>query len=514
MGEVCAKMPSSLRILEILLAPVVVNDAHKRWGPAPDVRVAPTALGPSQRRRACRRLRLVAVLVVVWVAVLLARVEPAAAQSPAAPNILVIVTDDQRASDTLGVMPETRRLFLRNGIRYTNAFATTPLCGPSRSSILTGRLAHNTGVLTNGQGRRLDGSTIFTRFLQEANYQTALAGKFLNGWPKDRTPPHFDRSAMLVENQERYVNPTFNVNGSIQKVRGYSTKLIGRYATKFVRRFEREDGSPWLLYVAPTAPHHPWTAEPKYATAGVGEWRGNPAVRERDRSDKPQFVRRLDYALRDGQEARDGQLRALMSVDDMVGRIFDTLGRFGENGKTLAIFTSDNGVTWADHGLGGIGGTGAQKRLPYTAAAKVPLLLRWPGHLSGGVTRTRLTGTVDLAPTILDAAGVDIGAPAPALDGRSLLRPDVRDHLLLEYWREGGSGFRTWASFRTRTFQYTEYYADDDQRRIFREYYKLRPDPWQLRNLFRDGNPLNDPDVTDLEAGLAAARGCQAGGCP
>jgi arylsulfatase A-like enzyme len=450
------------------------------------------------------------VLALIWVAVLLARVEPAAAQSPSAPNILVIVTDDQRASDTLGVMPETRRLFLRKGIRYTNAFATTPLCGPSRSSILTGRLAHNTRVRTNGQGRRLDPSTVFTRLLQEANYQTGLAGKFLNGWPKDRTPPHFDRSAMLVENQGRYDNPTFNVNGSVKKVRGYSTRLVGRYATKFVRQFENQDSRPWVLYVAPMAPHYPWTPEARYTNARVGNWSGNPAVFERDRSDKPQFVRRLDYTLDDGQEARAGQLRSLKSVDNMVGRIFETLGRFRENGKTLAIFTSDNGVTWADHGIGGIGGTGAQKRLPYTASARIPLLLRWPGHLSGGASSPRLTGTIDLAPTVLDAAGVS----SPPLDGRSLFDGDVRDQLLLEYWREGGTGFRNWASFRSRTLQYTEYYADDGQRRVFREYYGLGPDPWQLRNLFRDGKPLNDPDVSDLETALAEARTCSAGACP
>ena len=411
--------------------------------------------------------------------------------------------------DTLRVMPKTRRLFLREGTRYTNAFAATPLCAPSRSSILTGRYPHNTGVRRNWQGRLLDMSTILPRYLRRANYATALSGKFLNSWSGRRAPPHFDRYAMIFQNRKRrYIDPTFNINGSIRRVSGYSTALIGRHAIKSVRRFERQDRRPWLLYVAPTAPHSPWTPEPKYADARVGRWRGNPAVRERDRSDKPPFVRKLDFTIEDGREVREGQLRTLMSVDDMIGRIYETLERLGEKRRTLAIFTSDNGVTWAEHGVGSHRSRDIrEKRLPYTAAAKVPLLLRWPGHLPRGASSARLTGTVDIAPTILDAAGVPVDSTEHPVDGRSLLENALRDRYLLEHWREGDRGYPTWASLRTRTFQYTEYYAADN-RTIFREYYRLRSDPWELRNLFRDGDPTNDPDVTQLASDLAQARAC------
>jgi arylsulfatase A-like enzyme len=130
-------------------------------------------------------------------------------------------------------------------------------------------------------------------------------------------------------------------------------------------------------------------------------------------------------------------------------------------------------------------------------------LLRWPGHVPRGVTRSRLTGIPDIGPTVLDAAGLDTDLVRPRLDGRSLLERNARDRLLLEYWREGNTGIPTWASLRTRTFQYTEYYARDDETRIFREYYRLRPDPWQLRNVLRGGTTANDPDLPALAANLA-----------
>jgi arylsulfatase A-like enzyme len=417
------------------------------------------------------------------------------------PNILVIVTDDQRVQ-TLQVMPRTRALFARGGRRYTNAFAVTPLCCPSRATIFTGRYAHNTGVRSNTQASTLDTSTMFPRLLREADYKTALVGRFLNGWPIESAPPHFDQWARLAG---RYHDSKANVNGSVRILSGYSTDLAGRYAVRFLRRFERSDTRPWMLYVATKAPHHPWKAADRHLRAPVRDWSGNPAVFERDRSDKPPYVRRMHYTLADGRFVRKGQLRTLMSVDEMVGRIFEELRALRESRNTLALYTSDNGLTWADHGIGEIKLIGA-KRNPYSAAVKVPFLLRWGGHVPAGTRSGRLTGTVDIAPTILAAASVEPDAAGPPLDGRSLFAPSTRAVILLEHWR--GHGFPTWASLRTRTFQYTEYFDRDAVTRTFREYYDLARDPWQLRNLLHDGNRENNPDVSALVAELAVARAC------
>jgi arylsulfatase A-like enzyme len=434
------------------------------------------------------------------------------------PNVLIIVTDDQRATDTLQVMPNTLHYFRETGTRYTNAFAATPLCCPSRATLLTGRYAHNTGVKNNSGGANLDPAALFPRLLKESGYQTALAGKFLNGWPRNEPPPYFDRYAMLLADRasDEYWDPVFDRNGSVGAVPGYSTDLIRTYAMRSLRRFERADETPWFLYVAPHAPHHPWKAAPRHRDAPVGLWRGNPAVFERDRSDKPPFVQAFRFTIREGRAVRKGQLRTLMSVDEMVGKIFTTLRGLGESRDTLAIYTSDNGFIWADHGIGGARGTAGQKRLPYTASVKVPFLLRWPKQVAPGVVRRRLTGIVDIAPTVLDAVGHQGDSTGPSMDGRSLLQPDTRARVLLEYWREGDKRFPTWASIRTRTLQYVEYYDEDGLTPIFREFYDLGSDPWELNNLLSDGDPGNDPNVGALAAQLSEDRRCAGtdGGLP
>lgn len=423
------------------------------------------------------------------------------------PNVLVIVTDDQRAGDTMFAMPETRHYFQREGVKYPNGFSVTPLCCPSRSTILTGRYAHNTGVHRNVLPDDLDVTTFFARLLHRAGYQTGLVGKLLNSWPVTKTPPYFDRWAL---GGTPYFDPRFNVNGTLESVRGYATRVMARFSLRFLRRFEeKDDSAPWLLYVAPHAPHQPWIAEKRYANAPVPRWAGNPAVFERDRSDKPPSFSNIHFSLSQGRRVRRNQLRTLMSVDDMVGRIFKMLHRLGERRYTLAFYLSDNGYLWADHHLGGDRNTAGQKRLPYTPSVRVPFYARWPGHFPKGTRDPRLTGTVDIAPTVLDAAAISPDPAKPPLDGRSLLEPDTRDRILLEYWKGHASPWiQTWASIRTRQYQYVEYYGDDEATKIFREYYDLVTDPWQLRNLLADGDPSNDPDLTALSAQLAADRAC------
>jgi arylsulfatase A-like enzyme len=428
-----------------------------------------------------------------------------------APNVLVIVTDDQRASDTLLVMPQTRRYFKRGGTRYSNAFATTPLCCPSRASILTGRYAHNTRVRKNPHATRLDVSTMFVRLLQEAGYRTALVGKFLNGWPAGTPPPFFDRYARYLPRSGQYWNPIFDINGAVRKLAGYETDIIRTYALRYLRRFERSDDAPWLLFVAPNAPHHPWTPELPYADARLEPWPGNPSVFEANRSDKPAYVRASRYSLADARRVRDGQLRTLMSVDDLVGRVFKELKGLGEGRDTLAFFLSDNGFTWGDHGLGGPRGEAGQKRTPYTASVKIPYLVRWPGRVPAGRTDHRLTGTIDIAPTVLEAAGLSPDPAKPPLDGGSLLKPGGRNRILLEFW--GGGSVPSWASVRTRRLQYVEYY-DKAGATTFREYYDLIRDPWQLRNMLHAAIPPDDPAIAELSAQLGRDRRCVGTDCP
>jgi arylsulfatase A-like enzyme len=420
------------------------------------------------------------------------------------PNVLLIVTDDQRAEGTLEVMPKTRYWLEQGGTRFTNAFATTPLCCPGRASLFSGRYAHNHGVRTNGEFAtvsQLDQRSTLQRYLKNAGYRTALIGKFFYSWNLSLAPRFVDEWTLF---RAGYNNAFFSVNGQGQNV-PYSTHFISERAVQFLHQTEAEDGQPWFLHVGTHAPHLSPQPEPAYLQAPVPAWPGDPAVHEADRTDKAPWVATYNPPYGDTFQGvtsiRDRQLRTLMSVDDLVGTLFDTLTSLGEEQNTIAVFLSDNGFMWGDHSLG------AEKRFPYTPSVKIPMMLRWPGHVAAGASDPRLVSNVDVAPTILGAAGLSVD-PEFRLDGRSLLAPHPREHLLLEYWRSPDGGPPPWASIRTAHYQYIEWYSDEGGAVSFREYYDLVADPWQLQNLLADTNPANDPDVAALSALLATARSC------
>jgi arylsulfatase A-like enzyme len=425
----------------------------------------------------------------------------------ARPNILVILTDDQRP-DTLGVMPATSSWFAAGGTTFADGTTPIPLCCPARATLFTGRYAHNHGVTTN-RGSRLPQPTLQRR-LSQAGYLTGLSGKYLNGSPLWRDPPAFDRWAVLLRG---YTGARFNLDGRVQRVSGYSTDVVAARAMRFIRAFDQqEDRRPWFLVVAPHAPHQPFVPAPRHAAAAVPPWEPSPAAMEEDRSDKPPSVQASWTPPAEVQARRDGQLRTLLAVDQLVGRLMWTLARLGEGRRTLAFFLSDNGYLWGEHGL-------VDKRYPYPESVGIPFLMRWPGRVGAGAADRRPASLVDVAPTILHAAGVAPGGMH--LDGRSLLTAWDRDHLYFEYFPDPPFPVPPWAAIRTATALYVEHYGADGVTVSFREYYDLRDDPWLLRNVLADGDPTTDPLPTvlaDLSARLAHDRACAGttgpGACP
>lgn len=423
------------------------------------------------------------------------------------PNILVVLTDDQREEATLQVMPKTRLWFGRRGVRFPNAYASTPLCCPSRASIFTGQYMHNHGLTTNASNALPHDETI-QRYLKDMGYRTAIFGKYLNAWHLDDDPPYFDDWAINAKSSKSFVGGVWNVDGRKREVSSYTTRFITRRAKRFMADAENEDDRPWLLFLATNSPHAPYLAERKYRRAPTPEQEETPARAETDLSDKPSYVRGARSKTDNPQRIVADQLRTLMSVDDLVDEVMQSLDRLGER-NTLAFFLSDNGFLWGEHGL--IGSV-LSKNNPYTDSIAVPLLVRWPGHLQNGTSDQRLASTIDVAATILDAAGLSADSGLP-LDGRSLLREWSRDALLTEYSETVKSESPAWASIRARRYQYVEYY-DDAGDVIFREYYDLRRDPWQLNNMFEDGTNENDPDASALQSRLERMRGCAGSGCP
>ncbi|MFI6501228.1 sulfatase [Nonomuraea typhae] len=409
-----------------------------------------------------------------------------AATRPKRPNILLIVTDDHR-KETEWAIPSIVSLIGGRGVDFSHGCVTTPLCSPSRSSIMTGRLARHHGVVDNSAPERLDQNTTVQSYLRAGGYRTGLYGKYLNAWDISQAPPHFDDFAIM---RPAYRRAQWNVNGAVGRRPGYTTTLIRQHALAFMRA-NKDD--PWFLYLSPYASHGPNTPEDKYADLEVPPWDGNPAVAETDKSDKPPYIQRASADLARGREVRQAQLRTLRSVDDMFKAIRAELVAQGKLDDTLIIFIGDNGFSWAEHGHVG-------KSVPYRPAFRVPFYLSWPAAGFGqGRTDDRLAANIDVAPTILAAAGI---VPPARMDGFSLLTGRRRDLAFLEYHgRPDGTGPGLWAAVYTGTRIYTEYY-DGDSEVIFREYYDLAKDPHQLENLLRPG----DRPPADLAARLTAAR--------
>jgi arylsulfatase A-like enzyme len=227
-------------------------------------------------------------------------------------------------------------------------------------------------------------------------------------------------------------------------------------------------------------------------------------MEETDFSDKPGF---LDSARNDDATlvtVRDDGRRSLMAVDDMVGRLMVELRELGERDNTLVVFTSDNGFMLGEHG--GVVG----KDLPYPASTGIPLIARWPGHFRAGRSNRKFVANIDVATTMLRAAGV-----RPHTDGRSLLAPGRRKTLYTESRgarnEDGARSLPPFRSLTTSSYRYAEYYKPGTYDLLFREYYDHRSDPWELSNIAPSVDPAR---LSVLSQRLAEYGTCKGRACP
>ncbi len=426
---------------------------------------------------------------------------PRPAASASAPNILVINTDDQRA-DSLRHLPQIDAWFGDGGVTFTNGYVTTPSCCPSRASLFSGQLIHNNGVL----GQRvaaLDQNLTVQRYLADAGYFTAFAGKYVHFWPQQLTAPHWDRWTYF---KGGYYDVWINSDGVNRREPGNSTIRTFSQGIDYLEEFRAaDDDRPWFLHLTPVVPHKPSTPEPQYADAPVADRLPTPNIDEADRSDKPQFVQNRNRTAAATESLRLDMVRTLYTYDDQVDRLMDHLEATGELADTLVILTSDNGYLWGEHRLD-------EKFVPYAEAIRVPFLVYWQGEVVPGSTDDRWVANIDIAPTVLAAAGV----PVPSwMDGVDILSGYDRAHAFTEYAQDlsNGSGIPSWRSVRTHTFVYSEYLAADGVTVDFREYYDLTVDPHELVNLLADGDPGNDPDLTTAQALVAEYSACAGASC-
>lgn len=416
------------------------------------------------------------------------------------PNVVVIVTDDQRF-DTLWAMPVVERELVARGASFPDAFVVNPICCPSRASILTGEYSHTSGVYrqTPPFGRFewfRDGSTLAT-WLHDAGYTTGLFGKYIDGYQHPGltgyVPPGWDRWEGFVH--AGYLDDKLSVDGTIRSFgeapQDYSTDVLAHDAEAFIRG---ADG-PLFLYLATAAPHAPAIPAPQDqgAFTDLAPWRP-PSYDEADVSDKPAWVRGLpllDPAERERIDTlRANQYRTLLPVDRAVEGVLQALRDTGRLENTLIVYTSDNGLSWGEHRW-------AKKEAPYEESIRVPLVVRWDaGGLVAGASPPALALNVDIAPTIADAVGI----PAPGAEGQSLLPalrgepdPSSREDFLVEHL-EGANPVPTYCAVRSRAWMYVRY-TDGAE-----ELYDLRADPFELEN--RAGDPSLGAVLSDRRARL------------
>jgi N-acetylglucosamine-6-sulfatase len=460
-------------------------------------------------------LVLATTLVMGWASE--AEIAQAAQEGAEKPNIVLILVDDMRADD-LEYMPKTRDLIVDRGVEYSNAFATTPQCCPSRASILRGQYAHNHGILRNRspeggfekfESLGHESSTIAT-WLHDAGYHTALIGKYLNGYPTgDRetyVPPGWDEWYARLEGGG-YYDYKLNENGTVVSYgsteRDYSTDVLSDKARGIVRR-SADDPRPLFLYLAPSAPHDPHINAPRHD--GMFEdvhAQRSPSFDEPDVSDKPEWVRDLPKLSAKEEKKVDqafrGRLRMLQAVDDMVEGVVDELKATGRIKNTYLFFASDNGFHLGEHRIA------FEKNAPYEESVRIPLAVRGPGIPAGRVADQMVLNT-DLAPTFADLGGATVPS---FVDGRSLRptlasdAPSWRTAFLEESWKS--NPVPKYGAVRTATHKYIKVKDSDD-----RELYDLTEDPYELDNLYDAADPAL---LENMKSRLEALKTCAAESC-
>src|SRR5215210_963118 len=355
------------------------------------------------------RLASAAAIVLAFVVV---SPDPARAAEP--PTIVIVLTDDQRW-DSLWAMPTVQAQLVDRGMTFTNAFVSNPLCCPSRTTLLTGKYSHTTGVWTNepplGGFPAFDDSATLATWLSAAGYRTGFFGKYLNAYSGTYIPPGWDRWFAFARG---YFDYDVNDDGLVRRFGSdeadYSTDVTSDKAVSFIE----ETSGPLFIHFSPFAPHVAgrwdsktgWYPIPAARHADLfpdlAPWRP-PSFNEDDVFDKPPWIQqltltptliqRLDVLLRK-------QLQSLQAVDEGVERILAALEATGRLDNTVVVFMSDNGFSLGEHRW-------VTKSLPYEESIRVPLVIRYDPLTSPGSASDELVANVDLAQTLAELAGVE-----------------------------------------------------------------------------------------------------------
>ncbi len=430
------------------------------------------------------------------------------------PNIIMILTDDH-ASHAVGaygsIVNTTPRIdeIANAGVRLVNLFCTNSICSPSRATILTGTYSHVNGVLTLSTPIDASQPTFVTQ-LRDAGYKTAIVGKWHMGDGEGHNPEGFDYWDVLIE-QGEYFNPRFLSKDGLRTVDGYATDVITDMSLGWAESLP--DDQPWCLLIHHKAPHRPWEPDEKhtgmYAKAPIPipatfndtyESRSIAArhatmriadyLSEEDlKQTPPEGLSYEDLAIWKYQRYMEDYLAVVASVDDNVGRVIDWLKERHLFDDTLLMYTSDQGFFLGDHGW-------FDKRFMYEESLRMPFVMSYPRKLEAGQAYEGITTNVDLAQTILDAAGVNTHE---RMQGRSFW-PDLttgavdpeQDGVYYRYWENDSPFHHVLAHYGYRDERYKIIYFYNDGLGIPGTGHYTFPPEWELYDLEHDPDELHN----------------------
>ena len=418
------------------------------------------------------------------------------------PNIVVVLVDDMRwdeygkAGHPYLKTPNIDWL-VSQGVSFDNAFATTPLCSPSRANFLTGQYAHTNGIVDNTsrneQSHRLK---TFPLALHQSGYETAFIGKWHMG--NDDTPrPGFDRWVSL-KGQGEAVDPSLNIDGTQKKVQGYVSDILTDYSLEFIAKKRK---NPFMLYLSHKALHpnmqqHDDGSIIEIAGGGFipaarhdGEY-ANKVFAKRPNfgvtpTDKPALMRKIgNLPLLSENTATDEptiQKRSemLLAIDESLGKIIKSLTKINQLNNTIIVFTSDHGYFYGEHGLS------EERRLAYEETIRIPLIIHYPKIISKNTRLDPMVLSIDLAPTLLQMADL---TPSKDIEGTSFLpllkgsKNHWRSSFLIEYNSDTvfprmlNMGYKAVRTTQYKYIQYTELKNMD-------ELYDLYSDPYEMQNI-------------------------------
>lgn len=465
-------------------------------------------------------------------------------------NVIFILTDDHRF-DFMGFTgkvpwlktPNMDRM-AREGSWFKNTYVTTALCSPSRASILTGLYSHTHTVVDNiaPDPKNL---TFFPQYLQEGGYETAFFGKWHMGEGDDKPRPGFDHWESF-KGQGVYYNPTLNINGEQVKYGDstYITDLLTEHALDWLEK--RGDEKPFFLYLSHKAVHSEFSPAQRhrgtYANAEIvyppsyytsaqpvkGKLSDNKSFsREANPNQNPlrgedyygegrvpdwQKMQReswhgVDYMYHGAinfEEFYRRYCETLLAVDESLGKILDYLDQNQMSEETLVIYMGDNGFSFGEHGL-------IDKRHFYEESAKVPFLIRCPEIFEGGKVNESMIQNIDVAPTILETAGI---RKPEHMQGRSIIpllkgsETEWRDKVFYEYyWEYDFPHTPTMHGVRTERYKLIQYHGIWDTN----ELYDLQEDPHEMNNLIAspEHRQLVEDLTTDIYDWLESTGGMQ-----